>query len=126
MSESENKPQAKVDNRFNDAIAEDVEKLQASVQSLQSVVFLCMILMLVFTVCLNLYLGVQVMSIRDQAHRELATAEEFQKNKAPAIAELWGRLSDFGTRHPDFKPVLVKYNQYFKDHGINITPAKSK
>ncbi len=124
MSESENTPPAKVDNRFNESIAEDIENLQSSVQALQSTVSFSLILVLVFTVCLNLYIGIQVLGLRGQVHAQLAKADDFQKTKVPAIAEFWGKLSDFGARHPDFKPVLTKYTQGFKDRGIVITPPK--
>jgi hypothetical protein len=128
MSDSENTPQAKVDNRFNESIAEDVENLQASFQSLQSLVTFSLALMLLFTVCLNLYIGTQMLIIREQEHRAEGTMNKFNTETGPAIAELWLKLNDFGNKHPDYKPVLPKYtpyfNQFFAEHKITVAGAK--
>ncbi|MDQ6632177.1 MAG: hypothetical protein M3Y82_10560 [Verrucomicrobiota bacterium] len=70
--------------------------------------------LLLFTGGVNLYLLRQTISIRkDLANYRLRVTQvvaEYQKSGEPALQSFVKNLQVYGQTHPDFIPILVKYN----------------
>jgi hypothetical protein len=88
--------------------------LQAQCDSLQHLVVSLLILVLVLSGTLNIYLLRQwrtvskdLGGVRAQAGQMIA---EYQKVSAPLMNDFVKKITDYGRTHPDFAPILAKYN----------------
>jgi hypothetical protein len=88
--------------------------LQAQCDALQHLVVSVLILVLVISGTLNIYLLRQWRSvnkdlagIRPQATQMI---NEYQRVTAPLMTDFVKKITEFGRTHPDFAPVLAKYN----------------
>ena len=88
--------------------------VQAQCNSLQHLVVSILILVVVISGTLNIYFLRQwrtvsrdLAGIRPQATQMIA---EYQKVSAPLMNEFVKKVTDYGKTHPDFAPVLTKYN----------------
>ena len=88
--------------------------LQAQHDALRHMVVSILILVIVISGTLNIYLLRQWRSvskdlgvIRPQAAQMIA---EYQKVNGPAMQEFVKKITEYGQNHPDFAPIMAKYN----------------
>ena len=88
--------------------------LQAQCDALRHMVVSVLILVIVISGTLNIYLLRQWRSvskdlagIRPQAAQMIA---EYQKVSGPLMTDFVKKITEYGRTHPDFAPVLAKYN----------------
>lgn len=99
--------------------------LQAQVEALQHLVNSVLILVVVLSGTLNIYflrqwrtVSKDLAGVRPQASQMIA---EYQKVSAPLMNDFVRRITDYGRTHPDFAPILAKYN--LKPATTTNTPA---
>jgi len=89
-----------------------VEQLREQVKSLQLLLSGVLVILILFGFCLNVFF------FRDISleNRSLEQNEKFLAehgfNMAQA-ADFWAKLKEFSKTHPDFAPILAKYNISF-------------
>jgi hypothetical protein len=88
--------------------------LQAQCDSLRHLITSTLILVIVISGTLNIYLLRQwrttskdLASIRPQAAGMIA---EYQQKSGPLMNDFVNKLTEYGRTHPDFAPILAKYN----------------
>lgn len=88
--------------------------LQAQYDALQHLVVSTLILVVVISGTLNIYFLRQwrtasrdLAAIRPQASQMIA---EYQKVSAPLMNDFVKKVTEYGKTHPDFAPILAKYN----------------
>jgi hypothetical protein len=88
--------------------------LQAQFDALRHLVVSLLILVIVVSGTLNIYLLRQwrsvsrdLAAVRPQATQMIA---EYQKVTGPLMTDFVKKLTEYGRSHPDFAPVLAKYN----------------
>ena len=98
--------------------------LQAQFESLRQLITSVLILVIVISGTLNIYLLRQwrttskdLAGIRPQAAQMIA---EYQKVSGPLMNDFVAKIMDYGKTHPDFAPILAKYN--LKAAGTTGTP----
>lgn len=91
-----------------------VDDLQAQFDALRHLVVSILILVIVMSGTLNIYLLRQWRSVskdlagvRPQAAQMIA---DYQKVTGPLMTDFVKKLTEYGRTHPDFAPVLAKYN----------------
>jgi hypothetical protein len=97
-----------------------VETLQGELNALRTLVTISLILLIVFSFCVNVFLFRQVAMARAQ----VAQAEQFiQGFNTSEFAEFWNKLSDFSRTHPDFAPIWAKYKDLINIHLNQAAPG---
>ncbi len=104
-----------------------LEELRAEYQSLRKLFHIALAVLFIFTAGVNLYLLRQVISVR----KDLASyrprvnqmVSEFQKNGEPVLQQFVNNLQTYARTHPDFNPILTKYNIAPASGAINAVPA---
>lgn len=88
--------------------------LQAQCDALRHLITSILILVLVISGTLNIYLLRQwrttskdLASIRPQAAQMVA---EYQQKSGPLMNDFINKITEYGRTHPDFAPILAKYN----------------
>jgi hypothetical protein len=98
-----------IQDSFSGTRNSGVEQLREQVKSLQLLLSGVLAILILFGFCLNVYF------FRDISleNRQLEQSQEFVKehgfNMAEA-AEFWNKLNEFAKTHPDFAPIISKYN----------------
>jgi hypothetical protein len=91
-----------------------VQHLQQQVESLRGLLIGALMALFLLSVAVNLFLFRQDSLVR----KELAAARtasrnmlsDYETNKRPLIQAFVSKLQDYAKTHPDFNPVLQKYN----------------
>ena len=85
--------------------------------ALRHLVVSVMVLLLVLSGTFNLYLwkrwrdvSRELDGIRPQAAQLAQTVANIQKAEIPAMQDFVKKITEFGRTHPDFAPILAKYN----------------
>jgi hypothetical protein len=94
-----------------------VETLQGELQALRTLVTISLILLIVFSFCVNVFLFRQVAMARAQVTQAELFIQGFNTTE---VADFWNKLSDFSRTHPDFAPIWAKYKDL-----INIRPNQA-
>lgn len=88
--------------------------LQAQVEGLRHLIVSILILVVVVSGTFTVYLlrqwravGKELTAYRPQAAQMIA---DYQKVSVPVMTEFLKKITDFGRTHPDFMPILAKYN----------------
>jgi len=102
-----------------------VEGLRSEVQSLRAILSCSLLLIFIFSMCVNIFLFRQTNMVSNQFAQanQLITA---WANGGPAQAQaidFWKKLNDYARVHPDFMPIINKYSQYINVQP-NIAPKK--
>ena len=103
-----------------------VEELRSEVQSLRTILSCSLLLIFVFSFCVNIFLFRQTSMVSGQ----LAQANQLISawaNGGPAQAQaidFWSKLNDFARTHPDFMPIINKYSPYINVHPTNAPKKK--
>jgi hypothetical protein len=100
--------------------APELSQLQSQVESLRSLVGSLLIFVIVVSGTLNIYFWRQyrvskadLEAIRPQAAMMIS---QYTTNSGPAIDDLLRRIQEYGRTHPDFAPIIMKYQ-------LNQTPT---
>jgi len=112
------------ENKFEDPAGPSVQELSRELESLRATFSFSLLLMVVFTFCINIFLFHQASMMAGQANEAQQLVSNFETNGATQAIEFWTKLNDYGRTHPDFMPVINKYSQF-----INVrtnAPAKKK
>jgi hypothetical protein len=102
-------------------------ELQAQYDALRHLVVSMLILVVVISATLNLYLLRQWRStsrdldaIRPQAAQMV---RDYQTKTGPLMNDFVSKLAEYGRTHPDFLPILAKYNLKPATNAPAATPA---
>ena len=108
----------------------EVNNVQAHFDALQHLVVSILILVVVISGTLNIYflrqwrtVSKDLAAIRPQATKMIA---DYQKVSGPLMNDFVKKVTDYGRTHPDFAPVLAKYNlQTAAPTGATAAPPAS-
>jgi hypothetical protein len=99
--------------------------LQPQIEALQHLVISVLILVIVLSGTVDIYLLRQwrtvskdLAGIRPQATQMIA---EYQRTSAPMMNDFVRKITEYGRTHPDFAPILAKYN--LKPAAATVAPA---
>lgn len=100
------------DNPSEMAQDSDSQNLRAELDSLKSMVSFALLVMFVFTLCVDFFLFHE----RNEMNGQLAIAEQtlqgWQTRGSPQAFEFWKKLNEYASRHPDFMPIISRYQPY--------------
>jgi hypothetical protein len=99
-----------------------IEDLQAEVQALRTLLSVTLIVLLVFSFCINWYIFRQASMARSQVDSDKKAAEQIQ---APAFM-LWNDFVEYSKTHPDFAPIIEKYRQSFPNNPPAAAATRPK
>jgi len=85
------------------------EALQQQLQSLRLLFVAALMAILLFSVGVNIYLFRQVSMVRKELDATNGFLDEYNK-KDPLLSQFIVQLQTYAQTHPDFNPVLEKYN----------------
>jgi hypothetical protein len=95
----------------------EVEGLRNEVQTLRAVVSFALLLMFVFSICVNIFLFRQTTSLSGQVENAQNAVTAFETAGGGAqVVDIWGKLNDYARTHPDFQPIITKYKPFFDAH----------
>lgn len=90
------------------------ENLQQQVESLRSLLIGALMALFLLSVAVNLFLYRQDSLVRKELAAVRAGSRnllaDFEANKQPLIQRFISKLQEYAKAHPDFQPVLRKYN----------------
>lgn len=117
-----------IDNKLSTPA--EANPLQAQFDALQHMVVSILILVIVISGTLNIYflrqwrtVSKDLAAVSPQATKMIA---DYQKTSAPAMNDFVKKIIEFGRTHPDFAPVLTKYNlQVDTSTGATVSPPAS-
>lgn len=81
--------------------------LQEEVNSLRLMLSASLVLLIIFSLCVDVALLKQVSALRTQVDVNERVAGEFNSSKA---IEFWNRLVQYSRTHPDYAPIISKYS----------------
>jgi len=102
-----------------------VEELRSEVQSLRTILSCSLLLLFVFSFCVNIFLFRQTSMVSGQlaqVNQLLSAWASGGPAQAQAI-DFWGKLNEFAKTHPDFTPIINKYSSYINVHPT-VQPKK--
>jgi hypothetical protein len=110
----------------------ELQELRTECQTLRQIVSALLVLVLLVTGALDIYLLRQWRMARAELQRRgpqiTQFVAEYNRVSAPAIADFVKRLVDFSKTHPDFGPILARYNikgdLATGAQPASVTPAK--
>jgi len=115
MNETENKFEATGD-MVNDG-------LENEVQSLRALLSASLVILIIFSLCVDVYLFKQVSLLNgDTAMTKLQMEQIFPSAQA---SDLWNKLNDYAKTHPDFESVIAKYRPVVNKFTVP-SPAAAK
>jgi hypothetical protein len=103
-----------------------VEELRSEVQSLRMILACSLLLVFIFSLCVNIFLLHQTSAINGQLAQATKTLNDWAAG-GPAqgqAIDFWSKLNDYARTHPDFAPIITKYNQYINIHPNPTAPVK--
>jgi hypothetical protein len=109
------------ENQFKTATDGGAEELRNELGSLRMLVSAALVLLIVFCVCVDLYLSPQVSEEKARADQAAAVLNNFSFN----AGEFWKRLVEYSKTQPDFAPVVAKWSAHVS-MTTNGPPAKVK
>ena len=111
-------PETKVETAPDFAI----EELQNELQALRTLMTVSLIVMIVFSVCVNLYFFKQDRILQGSINQLQQTTGGMQSG----IVAFWSELNDFSKAHSDFAPALDKYRSLFATNASAAAAPKPK
>ena len=85
----------------------EVVEMQEEVNTLRTLLSAAVVLMIVFTMSVNLYLLKEVSSAREKIDTSERIADDFN---APKAIDFWNKLVAYSREHPNFAPVMNKFS----------------
>jgi hypothetical protein len=98
-----------------------IAELQENVHSLRTLLSATLILLIVFSLIMNLFLLKQVSTLRAQADTMEAAVNNFNTPKA---IDYWNHLVAYARTHPDFAPVINQFDPILPQTLLGNTTAK--
>ncbi|HWQ90072.1 MAG TPA: hypothetical protein VN673_00255 [Clostridia bacterium] len=83
--------------------------LQEQFDSLRHLVISVLVLVIVISGTLNLFLLRQAKDVQNNVNASRQIVDEFNKTTAPVANDFVAKLVEYGQKHPDFVPILMKY-----------------
>lgn len=87
--------------------------LQAQIDSLRSLINTILVLVIVVSGTLNIYFWRQFRSSKTDLNNIVQQAsvvvKEYDTKNGPAVDEFLKRITEYGRTHPDFEPIMKKY-----------------
>jgi hypothetical protein len=116
MNETENKFEAAGDI-MNDGLLDEVHSLRMLLSA-------SLIIVIMFTLCVDVFLIKQVSLLNGEtAVTKQQTEQMFPTAKA---SDLWNKLNDFSKTHPDFETVIAKYRPVINQFTSGNPAAAAK
>jgi hypothetical protein len=117
-----------MDNLENKTVIQpDATDLQTELETLRHLVVSVLILMIVVSGTLSIYLLRQwrtttkeLANMRPQVQRMV---EVYQKDEFPWMQDILKKFTEYGRTHPDYMPILAKYNVKPNAPGAPSTSA---
>ncbi len=92
----------------------EVESLRSEVLALRMVVSFALLLVFVFSICVNIFLFRQTTSLGGQVANAQNAVTTFETAGGGAqVVDIWAKLNDYARTHPDFQPIINKYKPFF-------------
>ena len=88
------------------------EDLRGEVQSLKTALSVAILLMFVFSFCVNLFMLRQTSMLSGQAAEAQQAVDSFRENGAGQAVEFWNKMNEYARTHPDFAPIMQKYSNF--------------
>jgi hypothetical protein len=104
--------------------ADGAQELRYEVESLRSMLALTLLLLIIFTACVNLFLFHQANSLAGQVNEEQRRITFFQNVTSVQAIDFWNKINDYGSRHSDFAPILAKYKPFINVRTNAPAPKK--
>jgi len=115
-----------IENRPVSATADDSSDLRGQIESLRHLVGSILILLVIVSGTLSIYLKRQLKTITDEVNAFRPNATNviaiYQKQQGPAMQEFAKKIQQYGQTHPDFAPVLAKWDPVFVAWGWKLGP----
>jgi hypothetical protein len=118
MNESENK--------FENAPGTEMSELRLELDSLRSMLSASLLLLFIFSACVNLYLFHQASAVHAQASQANQLVYDFDHGGSALIVDFWTKLNDYSRTHPDFAPVFNKYSKFINTRPNPAAAPKKK
>ena len=113
-----------IENKSVSAAAADSSDLGEQIESLRHLVGSILILLVVISGTLTIFLLREMKNISAQLDSFQPGATNaivvYQKQQGPAMLEFAKKIQQFGQTHPDFTPVLTKWDPVFVAWGWKI------
>jgi hypothetical protein len=104
-----------------------VETLQAELNSLRTLLLSVLVVVILLSGSVNIFLLRQYILVHTQMKESQKIAEEFDTKLTPVSRDFWLRLVEYSKTHPDFNPIIAKYNQFIvTTPPPNAAPAPKK
>jgi hypothetical protein len=107
----------------------DTPDLREDIESLRHLIGSVLILLVVVSGTLTIFLlremkntSAQLEAFRPQATNAIAI---YQKQQAPLMVEFAKKIQQYGQTHPDFAPVLARWDPVFVNWGWKISTSTS-
>lgn len=98
-----------------------IAELQDEVQSLRALVSAFLVVLIVFGFSIDLYLWKHVSVVRKESAQLNAASSNFDSAKA---IDYWNHLVQYSRSHPEFVPVISKYNMILNETLIGNPNVK--
>jgi hypothetical protein len=105
-----------------------LEELRGEVRSLRMILSCALLLVFIFSFCVNIFLFRQTRMVSAQLAQDNQLINLWTKG-GPAQAQafdFWNKLNDFAKTHPDFMPIINKYSPAFEVHPAPAPAPKKK
>jgi hypothetical protein len=99
--------------------------IREQLESLRHLAIWIMVFVLIVAGAFDLYLLRQVNYTSSELKAIRPLIEDFQKNRQPMMENFLRQLNQYGQTHPDFNPILLKYNLKQQPPQSSVTPAPS-
>ena len=100
-------------------------EIREQLESLRQLAISIMVLVLIVAGAFDLYLLRQVKYTSSELKSIQPLIADFQKNRQPLMENFLRQLNQYGQTHPDFNPILLKYNLKQPAPPSSVTPAPS-
>ncbi|MDB6023635.1 MAG: hypothetical protein JWQ04_3492 [Pedosphaera sp.] len=102
------------------------EGLREEVQSLRTMFSCTLLLLFVFSFCVNVFLYRQSSALGSQVGEAQQMVSGFRNGGAAQVIDLWTKLNDYAKTHPDYAPVIQKYSQFINIRTNGSSAAVKK
>ncbi len=112
------------ENKFGGPADSWSEELRNELQSLRTLLSAALVLLIVFSACMDYFLSAQTTEMRRALYQDQQLVNNFSANSTRA-AEFWGKLVEYSKTHPDFVPIIDKWKANISIH-TNGPPPRAK
>ncbi|HZQ47091.1 MAG TPA: hypothetical protein VFC07_08770 [Verrucomicrobiae bacterium] len=111
-------------NTFDGPVDSASQESGGELQSLRTLLAAALILLIVFSACVDYYLSTQSSEMNRLLFVDRQTINNFPAYSARA-GDFWSKLVEYSKSHPDFNPVIEKWKGTISIH-TNAPPPKAK